>query len=150
MKYLTSKALFTMYYNKLVQKIILRDENLKQWPTPHCSHIAAQKVKRIQTINRSIIPSVVSCVCNKSRCFGCQNEEHWSASCELFERYHQQLKDDVRTILNQYGKIYRTNIQYRTCPFCRSSVIKNGGCNHMNCSICGKDLLEMFEKIAHG
>ena len=89
MKYLTSNALFTMYYNKIVQNIILRDENLKQCPTPHCSHIAAQKVKKRPTINRSIIPSVVSCVCNKSRCFGCQNEEHWSASWELFERYHQ-------------------------------------------------------------
>ena len=139
MKYLTSNALFTIYCNKLVQNIILGDENLKQCPTPNCSHIAVQKMEKIQRINTSIIPSVVSCVCSKSWCFGCQNEEHWPASCELFERYHQQLKDDVGTILNQYGEIYRTNVQYRKCPFCGSSIIKNGGCNHMNCSICGKD-----------
>ena len=139
MKYLTSNALFTIYCNKPVQNIILGDENLKQCPTPNCSHIAVQKMKKIQRINTSIIPSVVSCVCSKSWCFGCQNEEHWPASCELFERYHQQLKDDVGTILNQYGEIYRTNVQYRKCPFCGSSIIENGGCNHMNCSIRGKD-----------
>ena len=149
MKYLTSNALFTIYCNKFVQNIILGDENLKQCPTPNYPHIAVQKMKKIQRINTSIISSVVSCVCSKSWCFGCQNEEHWPASCELFERYQQQLKDDVGTILNQYGEIYRTNVQYRKCPFCGSSIIKNGGCNHMNCSLCGKDFCWRCLKKLH-
>lgn len=137
MKYLDSNALFTLYFNKLVQSIVLRDENIKQCPTPSCSHIAVRNIIKLPKTNRINIPSVVSCVCNKTWCFGCQKEDHWPASCELFEKYQQQYKNDVGTLFDQYGNIYRTSIEYRKCPFCTSPVIKNGGCNHISC-VCGK------------
>ena len=137
MKYLDSNALFTLYFNKLVQNTVLRDENIKQCPTPNCSHIAIRNNVKLPKTNRINIPSVVSCFCTKTWCFDCQKEDHWPASCELFEKYQQQYKNDVGTLFDQYGNIYRTSVEYRKCPFCTSPVIKNGGCNHISC-VCGK------------
>ena len=136
MKYLDSNALFTLYFNKLVQNTVLGDENIKQCPTPSCSYIAVRNIVKFR-INRINIPSVVSCFCNKTWCFNCQKEDHWPASCELFEKYQQQYKNDVGTLFDHYGNIYRTSVEYRKCPFCTSPVIKNGGCNHISC-VCGE------------
>lgn len=51
MKYVKSNALFKIYYNKLVQNIILRDENFKQCPTTNCSHIAVKHNLKLQKLN---------------------------------------------------------------------------------------------------
>ena len=147
MKYVKSNALFKIYYNKLVQNIILRDENFKQCPTTNCSHIAVKHNLKLQKLNTNIA-SVVSCVCNKTWCFDCQNEEHWPASCELFERYQQQFKKDLGIICDQYGHIYRTNVHYGKCPYCVSPINKNGGCNHISC-VCGEHLCWKCLKPLH-
>ena len=136
MKYVKSNALFKIYYNKLVQNIILRDENLKQCPTPNCSHIAIKQNLKLRQINRNT-SLVVSCVCNKTWCFDCQNEGHWPVSCKLFERYQQQFKKGLGIICDKYGQIYRTNVEYRKCPYCGSPIDKNGRCNHISC-VCGE------------
>ena len=59
-------------------------------------------------------------------CFACRDEWHgYLTSCEAnlerkFKLWAQEHKIDIRF-----------------CPMCRTKIEKDGGCNHMQCRLCG-------------
>lgn len=72
----------------------------------------------------------VVCECNKRFCFGCQEEAHTPASCEMWRSWRD--KETGESVTSDW---LRANS--KPCPKCKKPVEKNGGCNHVTCR-CGQ------------
>ena len=51
--------------------------------------------------------------------------------------WHQGITCD-QALENEYNKWHK-RIKVKLCPFCKSKIEKNGGCNHMTCGKCKKE-----------
>jgi hypothetical protein len=54
------------------------------------------------------------------------------------EKYHENEKCKEEENIDKLFEEYSRRYNLKNCPYCHIVVIKNGGCNHMNCKYCGK------------
>jgi hypothetical protein len=54
------------------------------------------------------------------------------------EKYHENGKCKEEENIDKLFEEYSRRYNLKNCPYCHIVVIKNGGCNHMNCKYCGK------------
>ncbi|KAG2392024.1 hypothetical protein C9374_013509 [Naegleria lovaniensis] len=74
----------------------------------------------------------VRCVpCDTLFCFQCGKAPHYPATCEMFEEFSK--KSSSMTEGASYDFIQKNT---KPCPKCKRLINKNGGCNHMTCSMC--------------
>lgn len=110
-----------MKYAKYLSRSFVDDNPRIKWcPAPDCG-----KAVYCQDMNAD----EVQCSCGYKFCFKCNRESHSPASCEQLDAWLIKEKDESETAnwITAHTKI---------CPNCKRSIEKNGGCNHMTCSLC--------------
>jgi ariadne-1 len=95
--------------------------NIKWCPAPNCDKI-------VFCPSVTGISSVV-CACGYNFCFSCGEEGHKPCSCKEVKSWIKKCQDDSET-----ANFIVSNT--KDCPKCSRSIEKNGGCNHMTCSLC--------------
>lgn len=101
-------------------------DNLKWCPAPECVYAIECGVKARELTH--IVPTV-HCNCGYNFCFGCTLSEHQPAPCVLVKKWLKKCEDDSETA-------NWISANTKECPKCRSTIEKNGGCNHMTCRKC--------------
>jgi ariadne-1 len=72
----------------------------------------------------------VRCLCGHRFCFRCLREDHRPATCEMLTEWLKKIR--TGEALNDAV----ISINCRPCPKCKAPVLKDGGCNHITCSVC--------------
>ena len=99
------------------------NDRLRWCPRPDCMHAFS-----VRSGDSEAHP--VTCVCGTQICFGCGECNHQPIGCHLLRQWnkksagHNSEKIDGKT-----ANWIITNT--KECPKCRTSIEKNGGCNHM-------------------
>jgi hypothetical protein len=96
-----------------------RPDEFHYCPTPDCPVV--YRPARIGTVLRC--PSCLLRVCAH-----CHVEHHEGLSCA-------EHKDSLRPHTALFAR-WRAENGVRSCPKCKADIQKNGGCNHIHCSIC--------------
>eukprot|EP00794_Sanderia_malayensis_P018093 gene18093-19900_t len=81
---------------------------------------------------------VVSCACKRDWCFSCLRKPHWPARCEHVEEYDKTARKYAGFFYDSMGQPIKTSVELKKCPFCKTPVSKNNGCNYMLCR-CGRN-----------
>ncbi|KAI9505015.1 hypothetical protein BX070DRAFT_221321 [Coemansia spiralis] len=114
-------------YEENLTRSFVNDLDTFAWcPAPNCEYAIECHVPR--TAWATTIP-VVECKCGNSFCFGCKFDNHLPAPCYMVSRWLQKCKDDSET--SNWIKV-----NTKECVKCKSTIEKNGGCNHMTCRDC--------------
>lgn len=87
-------------------------------PQPGCEYIFKSDGK-----------SLLRCFCGFTFCSKCHKEAHHPATCTEMEKWEIKCKSDSET----YNWI---KVNTKSCPKCKTTIEKNGGCNHMSCRKC--------------
>ncbi|KAK5013191.1 E3 ubiquitin-protein ligase dbl4 [Cryomyces antarcticus] len=121
-------------YQELLTRTYVDDkDNLKWCPAPNCEYAVHCDVKQ-RDLGR-IVPTV-HCACKHSFCFGCSLTDHQPAPCALVKKWLKKCEDDSETA-------NWISANTKECPKCRSTIEKNGGCNHMTCRKCRNEFCWM-------
>ncbi|KAH3679304.1 hypothetical protein WICMUC_001128 [Wickerhamomyces mucosus] len=116
-----------------IKEYVERHIMYKWCPSPDCGIIV--EVSNLADIphllEKNEIP-IVLCDHGHQFCASCLYENHSPATCAVAKKWVDKCKDDSETI-----KWILTNTQQ--CPKCRTSIEKNGGCNHMTCKKCRQE-----------
>jgi hypothetical protein len=68
------------------------------------------------------------CSCGQDICMGCSGEgDHRPVSCAMWRTYKQIMANESLNWLVE---------NTRVCPSCKSTIFRDGGCNHMTCTRC--------------
>ncbi|TKR80972.1 hypothetical protein L596_014932 [Steinernema carpocapsae] len=70
--------------------------------------------------------------CHRWKCMSCGADEHEDMTCEENEAVH---KDSQRGLEHW---IRKDPSNRKSCPSCKMIIMKEAGCNHMECKQCGK------------
>ncbi|CDO93492.1 unnamed protein product [Kluyveromyces dobzhanskii CBS 2104] len=105
-------------------------KNYKWCPYTGCGNIIYSNNESTlnEMLKRHMIPEVA---CNNKHafCFHCSTEVHSPSDCKIAQYWIDKVRDEstnLNWILNNT----------KPCPFCGTSIEKNGGCNHMACQSC--------------
>ena len=93
---------------------------------PHCHHVSVSEVIRGATQDRGV--DVI-----------CESEDCRTSFCVTHGNLHpgERCADFVaRTPIDASRRDFARRMHTRRCPRCLSSIVKNGGCDHMRC-VCG-------------
>ncbi|KAK0625361.1 hypothetical protein B0T17DRAFT_617461 [Bombardia bombarda] len=123
---LVAPELKKRYHALLNQTYVEDKETLKWCPAPDCQNAIECPVKK-KDLDK-VVPTV-ACLCSHRFCFGCREDDHQPAPCELVKRWLKKCKDDSETA-------NWISANTKECPKCNSTIEKNGGCNHMTCRKC--------------
>ena len=97
--------------------------SLRWCPKPDCFHVFSA---------RSTEPYPVTCVCGTIVCFLCVQPNHQPIGCDLLRAWNTKSAGNNPEKID--GKTANWIISNtKECPKCRTSIEKNGGCNHMTC-----------------
>lgn len=98
-----------------IQKSFVDDSTDKIWcPTPNCG---------LAVDTRDASSKFVCCASGHHFCAECRQEAHAPASCETVKKWLKKCSDDSET----YNWL---SANTQDCPQCKSTIEKNGGCNH--------------------
>ncbi|KAK2948748.1 putative E3 ubiquitin-protein ligase dbl4 [Blattamonas nauphoetae] len=103
----------------MTQRYIAQQKTLQFCPAPHCNWV----LKKVG------LKSTASCLCGRKFCFYCGEDPHEPCPCKFVEKWNADQKTD--STFNYWITAYT-----KKCPKCNKSIEKNGGCNHMTCSMC--------------
>jgi len=78
-------------------------------------------------VDNSAGTQYVTCGAGHAFCAGCNQEPHAPASCDTVKAWLKKCDDDSETF-------NWLSINTQDCPKCKSTIEKNGGCNHMTCA----------------
>lgn len=93
---------------------------------PDCSSAVTCNIKP-EELNR-IVPTV-KCSNGHKFCYGCEEVDHQPSTCILVKKWLKKCKDDSETA-------NWISAHTKECVKCRTTIEKNGGCNHMICKKC--------------
>ena len=112
-----------------VERIIFVLSSYKWCPSASCGKV-------IQVDLNSNPYGTVSCTCGFKMCLKCNNAPHFPAKCSQVSNYYEELNG-----FNDFHDPEDSTVtsEGRRCPNCNTFIEKNGGCNHMNCSMCFKE-----------
>eukprot|EP01126_Amoeba_proteus_P031227 TRINITY_DN3069_c0_g1_i21.p1 TRINITY_DN3069_c0_g1~~TRINITY_DN3069_c0_g1_i21.p1 ORF type:complete len:379 (-),score=74.10 TRINITY_DN3069_c0_g1_i21:282-1346(-) len=121
---------YVKYLRFVVNSNVQNDSRLNWCPGLGCNRV----------IMRSRPYGVVMCTCGYLWCWSCRDEGHWPASCEQqkwwTEVYCKNDKDLHIESPDETLSIQWLLTYTQDCPRCSSPIEKNGGCNHMSCTMC--------------
>lgn len=109
---------------------------------------------KVAVAQKPLGPVTVKCGgCSTRFCTGCKRiGGHEPASCDharnwasIFEETEALRKRQMNAATEAF-----LSANTQTCPQCGSSITRNGGCNHMKCSICGCDFCYVCGKDWRG
>ncbi|VDM52831.1 unnamed protein product [Angiostrongylus costaricensis] len=106
--------------------LLRANKSLIRCPSPDCFGIFTKK-------EVSDTPSTMRCdCCGRDVCDKCMMEPHEGVSCEV----HAMLRSDHEASIQVYKNAHVGTV--RDCPTvgCGAVLQKNGGCNHMCCTVC--------------
>ena len=109
-------------YQRLTTDSYVESNRLLRWcPKPDCMHAFSV---------RSSEAHPVTCVCGTEICFACGEANHEPIGCDLLREWNKKSAgNNTERIDGKTANWIITNT--KECPKCRSSIEKNGGCNHM-------------------
>lgn len=114
------------YEGFLDREFVQQDER-----TTFCSGVDCGLIIKLNSpledVNKKV-PSV-KCTCGHAFCFACKLDDHMPATCIVAKSWLKKCHDDSET-----ANWIAANTQ--ECNKCRSTIEKNGGCNHMTCKQC--------------
>ncbi|KAI8886271.1 hypothetical protein K501DRAFT_322001 [Backusella circina FSU 941] len=114
-------------YRDLLNRTFVDDNSLLKWcPAPDCEYAVECNVPKSSLT--TVVPTV-QCECSSRFCFGCGLYDHQPCVCGLIEKWMKKCKDDSETA-------NWISAHTKECPKCKSTIEKNGGCNHMTCRKC--------------
>ena len=114
-------------YQQLLLRTYVDDKDVLKWcPSPNCEYAIECKVGQEKL--EQIIPSV-ACREGHRFCFGCGHKDHQPSTCRLVTLWLKKCADDSET-----ANWIAANT--KECVKCKSTIEKNGGCNHMTCKKC--------------
>jgi ariadne-1 len=117
-KRIVAESEFKKYLKFWVNKFIDSHPLWTFCPQPGCEYLF-----------KSDGSSLLRCFCGYTFCSKCHKEAHYPATCIEMEKWDEKCKSDSETY-----KWLKVNT--KTCPKCKTSIEKNGGCNHMTCKKC--------------
>jgi ariadne-1 len=117
------------YIRSTVERIVFTLNEYKWCPSPSCG-----KVLKVDIYSNPF--GTVSCTCGFKMCLKCNNAPHFPAKCSQIANYYEKLKTKNDFVDPNDQIVY---IKGKRCPKCNTFVEKNGGCNHMICSLCGEN-----------
>ncbi|KAJ2608107.1 hypothetical protein H4S08_004574 [Coemansia sp. RSA 1365] len=120
------KSALNRYEENLTRSFVNDLPTFSWCPAPNCEYAIECQVPR--STWETTIPTV-HCRCGKAFCFSCKNDDHIPAPCSLVSMWMQKCKDDSET-----SNWIKANT--KECVKCKSTIEKNGGCNHMVCRQC--------------
>uniref|UniRef100_A0A915CL38 RBR-type E3 ubiquitin transferase n=1 Tax=Ditylenchus dipsaci TaxID=166011 RepID=A0A915CL38_9BILA len=109
-----------VYHELIINSYIANENHVKWCPAPDC-----QLVTKVETINCQSI----RCKCGHNFCFKCCKECHEPVNCSLVEEWIKEYE----LALDEKEFSLWSGENSKECPKCKSSIEKNGGCNHMTC-----------------
>ena len=109
-------------YVRLTTDSYVETNRLLRWcPKPDCMHAFSVTNREAHT---------VTCVCGNQICFGCGESNHEPIGCDLLREWNKKSAgNNTERIDGKTANWIITNT--KECPKCRTSIEKNGGCNHM-------------------
>jgi ariadne-1 len=116
----TRPDIYRRYVGFLAKAFVDDHPNIKWCPAPGCGNAVRSDLRSAK---------LVTCHCGFRFCFMCSTEAHAPASCDEMIRWKKKCADDSETF-----NWLKVNTQI--CPKCKTSIEKNGGCNHMTCAKC--------------
>ncbi|CAE7793985.1 ANKIB1 [Symbiodinium sp. KB8] len=116
------------------RKFVDMNKNMAWCPAPGCGR--AVSVPRQESQNGKSMSITAVCSCGAQFCFNCKAlGGHEPVPCQPWQDFlgdlakvRKQMEDETNKWLSQNSK---------TCT-CGASIQRNGGCNHMICSVCGR------------
>ncbi|XP_054168715.1 E3 ubiquitin-protein ligase ARIH1-like [Oppia nitens] len=111
-------------YQRLTINCYVESNGLLRWcPKPDCLHVFSVHFREAHP---------VTCICGTEICFACGQSNHEPITCELIYRWNKKSAgNNAEKIDGRTANWIITNT--KECPKCRTSIEKNGGCNHMTC-----------------
>lgn len=128
--------IYEKYQTRVLDEFIFNHLKFQNCPAPNC-HLVIH-------LTESLSLSSVVCTCGRDFCFHCDFEiSHYPLPCAVLKKWTQ--------LLAHYGKA-PASAQWiqnnsKPCPKCKRPIIKNEGCDHMHCVMCGHDYSWMQTKI---
>lgn len=127
--YASNANMIDLFLKNTVEKVIFVLSNYKWCPSQLCGKI-------LQVDLNSNPYGTVSCVCGFKMCLRCNNQPHFPAKCSQLASYYKELhanNDFTSPVDENYIGVGKR------CPNCQYFMEKNGGCNHMSCTMCRKE-----------
>eukprot|EP00127_Corallochytrium_limacisporum_P005775 Clim_evm154s210 gene=Clim_evmTU154s210 len=116
-KLILDPKVLSRYEYLVARDFVGSNRYIKFCPAPGCEN--AIKVQSLQTFE-------VTCECGHKFCFNCQQSVHDPVKCEMLKKWLIKCADDSETA-NWIAA------HTKECPKCKTTIEKNGGCNHMTC-----------------
>ena len=124
---LVSDELYLKYKNFL-QTTNVENYVIRYCPKPSCSQLIKIPPTSIEKPNDKI-----HCTsCQYYFCYTCSEEHH--PSFDSCRKYQSFLKKKKLVKHNSSLKIIEDKLRAKNCPSCNYSIVKDGGCNHVNFS----------------
>lgn len=121
---LVSDPRVKLKYQQLITNGFVESNRLLRWcPKPDCDHVV--KVAYCDA-------KPVTCACSHTFCFACGENCHDPVKCVWLQKWVEKWNDDSET----FNWIAANT---KKCPRCKSSIEKDGGCDHIACQTCGFD-----------
>ena len=119
---LISDPLVRAKYQRLTTDSYVESNRLLRWcPRPDCMHAFSVQSSEAHP---------VTCICGTEVCFGCGEPNHEPIGCDLLREWNKKSAgNNTERIDGKTANWIVTNT--KECPKCRTSIEKNGGCNHM-------------------
>jgi len=119
-KELVSQQTYKAYSKYVARSFVDDNPRIKWCPAPDCGKAV---------FCPESVTDGVQCSCGAKFCFKCNRESHIPATCDQVTAWQKKEKDESETAT-------WLSANTKDCPKCIRSIEKNGGCNHMTCSLC--------------
>ncbi|UJR32413.1 hypothetical protein I4U23_019875 [Adineta vaga] len=117
-----NRSLFEIYDRQVVKQQLERMPEFS-W-CPNCD--GGQLNTRITSYKRPIICSN----CKEKICLFHHTKWHTGMTCDEYDQMNPNVDNQTQQWLNSHSK---------RCPYCKSPVEKDGGCDHMKCKKCNHE-----------
>jgi ariadne-1 len=138
-KFLDNNEFVKHIYNKIILNSYVANNPRVRWcPGKNCGHI----INATSLTSAYNYAQLITCnYCQTSFCFQCVQPWHDPIKCILLLQWNKKILDECQTIL-------WLKMNTKSCPQCKVSIEKNGGCNHMTCKKCSHEFCWLcFGKI---
>lgn len=128
---LCGKKVYNDFLRYLMDTTVSLSDTLTNCPNPKCS-------KPVNVLSTGLC-NILKCSCRYEFCSLCREPSHAPANCVERTFWLSITSDDLmkKRLLGPNCKI---------CPNCKSTIEKNGGCNHMTCTHCHHEFCWMCGK----
>jgi len=121
MSLLQNEATKEKYQCLLANNFVQHNRYLQWCPAPGCN-------RALRGLN-ALLKTMVTCSCGHSFCFACALDNHEPVDCRRMEFWNGHGAEEAESV-----KWISAHTQ--KCPQCNVNIVKNGGCQFMQCRQC--------------